>query len=290
MASMSWTRRGLIQTASSFLVPGVTHAAATKHVVYVCGDHEYGGEQTLPPMAAEMDKRYGLRHTLLTSKPDQNGETDLPGMEALAHADLAVFYLRWRRLPEEQVAHIDRYMKSGRPMLGFRTTSHSFNYPKDHPLAAWNRWGSEAFGTPPGWGGDGHTHFGHQASTDVRVNPAKARHEVLRGVAKEFHVRSWLYRVLPKWPPPDAENLLTGKCIKPNKAAEDNPVAWTWRNAHGARTFFTTMGHPEDFGVEPFQRLCANAILWCLGMPAPRRWGGRMAIDVPYRGTVKPKA
>ncbi len=284
---MSWTRRGWIGAAGALWVPGRSLGAA-KRVVYVCGDHEYGGEQTLPLFAKEMDQRYGLTHTILTSKPDQNGETDLPGLEALSSADLAVFYLRWRRLPADQVAHIEKYMKSGKPMLGFRTTSHSFRYPAGDSLEAWNRWGAEAFGTPPGWGADGHTHFGHQASTDVRVNAEKSRHPVLQGVAKEFHTRSWLYRVLPKWPPEDAEKLLIGKCINPNKPAEDNPVAWTWRNSHGGKVFYTSLGHPEDFAVEAFQRLCANAILWLLGNEVPRRWKGRMTIEVPYRGMVKP--
>ena len=77
------------------------------------------------------------------------------------------------------------------------------------------------------------------------------------------------------------------KCIDPNKPAEDNPVAWTWKNSHGGRVFFTTMGHPQDFGVEAFQRLSANAIHWCLGKPVPKRWKGRMPIDVAYRGMVK---
>lgn len=283
---MPSTRRSLL-TAGALALPGSRLFGAGKRVVYICGDHEYSGEQTLPLFAREMDSRYRVTSSVLTAKPDQNSETDIPGLEALESADLAVFYLRWRRLPPNQVAYLDKYVKAGKPMLGFRTTSHSFRYPPGDPLAAWNAWGAEAFGTPPGWGADGHTHFGHQASTDVRINPEKSRHPVLQGVAKEFHVRSWLYRVLPKWPPPGAERLLIGKCIDPNKPAEDNPVAWTWRNPHGGKIFYTSLGHPEDFSVEPFQRLCANAVLWLLGNEIPRRWKGRMTIDVPYRGMVK---
>lgn len=287
MVAMRLNRRDLLAGAAGAMLAPSARGAQHPHIVFVCGDHEYGGEQTLPLLAENLTRLYKFRCTILKSVPDQNGETDIPGLEKLAEADLAVFYLRWRRLPAEQVAHIDRYMKSGKPMFGFRTTSHSFNYPKDHPLAAWNAWGSEAFGTPPGWGGDGHTHFGHQASTDVRVLPEAARHPILTGVSREFHVRSWLYRVLPKWPPADAERLLMGKCINPNKPAEDNPVAWTWKNKHGGRTFFTTMGHPEDFSVEPFQRMTVNALHWCLNRKVPSKWSGRLTIEVPYRGIVK---
>ncbi len=275
-----------MRSLTLLILGGLLSAAPSKHIVFVCGDHEYSGEQTLPLLAAELEKRYGFRTTVLKSAPDQNGETDIPGLEALKTADLAVFYLRWRRLPAEQLAHIETYVKTGKPLFGFRTTSHSFNYPKDSPLAEWNRWAAGTFGAPPGWGADGHTHFGHQASTDVYQVPGAGSHPILKGVAEKFHVRSWLYRVLPKWPPPDAARLLMGKAIDPNKPAEDNPVAWTWNNGHGARVFFTTLGHPEDFAVEPFQRLVVNAIHWCLKRD-PRKWKGPMPINVPYRGMVK---
>ncbi|MBL8293117.1 MAG: ThuA domain-containing protein [Bryobacterales bacterium] len=260
-------------------------AAAPPHIVFVLGDHEYSGEVTLPLMARELEQKYGFRCTVLKSAPDQNGETDIPGLEALQRADLAVFYLRWRRLPAGQLEHIDSYVKSGKPLLGLRTTSHSFNYPKGDPLESWNRWAATAFGAPPGWGADGHTHFGHRASTDVSVIPAARNHPVLKGVQQEFHVRSWLYRVGPKWPPADAAQLLMGTAVDPDKPAEPNPVAWTWRNSFGARVFFTTMGHPEDFQVESFQRLLVNAIHWTLQQKP--RWRGPVPIQVPYRGMVK---
>jgi type 1 glutamine amidotransferase len=272
----------LLMTALALSAAG----APPKHVVFVLGDHEYSGELTLPLVAAELEKNYGLRCTLLKSAPDQNGETDIPGLEALRSADLAVFFLRWRRLPAEQVAHIEQYMKSGKPMLGLRTSSHAFNYPKGHQLESWNRWAAEAFGAPPGWGADGHTHFGHLASTDVDVVPGAKDHPVLQGISGPFHVRSWLYRVVPKWPPSGATPLLVGKAVNPNKPAEENPVAWTWKNRHGGLVFFTTLGHPEDFAVEQVQRLLVNAIHWCLGEKPPR-WRGPLSIQVPYRGIVK---
>jgi type 1 glutamine amidotransferase len=272
----------LLLIAWAALVPAVS----AQHVVFVLGDHEYSGEITMPLLASELEKNYGLRCTVLKSSPDQNSETNIPGLEAMRSADLAIFYLRWRRLPAEQVAHIEAYMNSGKPMIGIRTTSHAFNYPKGHQLEHWNGWAAEAFGAPPGWGADGHTHFGHQASTDVAVVPSAKDHPVLRGVRAPFHARSWLYRVLPKWPPDDAARLLTGRAVNPNKPAEENPVAWTWKNRHGGRVFFTTLGHPEDLSLEPVQRLFVNAVHWCLDRKAPA-WKGALSIRVPYRGIVK---
>ena len=265
----------------------MTAAPKQPHIVFVLGDHEYSGEHTLPKLAAALEKQYGYRYTIVKSAPDQNGETDIPGLNSLRTADLAVFYLRWRRLPAEQVAEIEKYMKSGKPMIGLRTTSHSFKYPAGDPLEKWNRWASEAFGAPPGWGVDGHTHYGHQASTDVTIIDSARKHAVLTGITQPFHVRSWLYQVLPKWPPKDATLLLEGTAVKPNKQAEPNPVAWVWKNGYGARTFFTTMGHPEDFQVEQFQRLLINAIAWTLNQRP--HWKGLMDINVPYRGMVSSK-
>ena len=257
------------------------------HVAFVLGDHEYGGEMTLPKLAAELSSNYGMRTTVLASFPDQNAEEDIPGLEALADADLAVFYMRWRRLPEEQIAHIAAYLESGRPVMGFRTTSHAFRYPEGHPLQAWNGWAADVFGAPPGWNVDGHTHYGHQSSTEVWVADGAVHHPVLTGVQGEFHVRSWLYHVLPKWPPADATRLLMGRALAPNKPAIDNPVAWTWVNRYGGRAFFTTIGHPEDFAVEQVQRVLVNAVHWCLATDIPDPWQGPFEMAAPYRGVVR---
>lgn len=254
------------------------------HVVFVTGDHEYGGEETLPLLAAELERHYGIDATVRSAHPDQNAEENIPGLEALAEADLAVFFLRWRRLPEEQVAHIRRYVSAGKPVMGFRTTSHSFKYPPGHPLESWNAWAAETFGAPPGWGADGHTHYGHQSTTEVRIVQESTQHPVLREVEGHFSVRSWLYHVLPKWPPADATQLLVGTAVQPRIPAVENPVAWTWTNAHGGRAFFTTLGHPEDFRAEPLQRLVVNAVHWCLDCPAPYPWHGPFKMDAPYRG------
>lgn len=270
----------------------VTVSTTTPQVVFVTGDHEYSGEETMPLLARELQKNYGMKATVLKAYPDQDSETDIPGLEALGRADLAVFFLRWRQLPASQLAYIKSYLESGKPLMGFRTTSHAFNYPKGHALERWNAFGSEAFGTPPGWGKEGHTHYGHESSTDVSVIPAAATHPVLQGVTGPFHVRSWLYQVRPNWPPSDAVWLLKGKAVNPNKPAEENPVAWTWKNKFGGRAFFTTLGHPEDFKVEAVQRLVINGIHWSLGLPVPNPWKGPFKLDAPYHGlkpaSVKP--
>jgi type 1 glutamine amidotransferase len=257
-------------------------------IVFVTGDHEYSGEFTLPLIAAELEKNYGFRTKVLKAYPNQNAEKNIPDLASLQEADLAVFYLRWRQLPPDQLEYIDKYLKSGKPIMGFRTTTHAFNFPKGDASEKWNTFGEFALNAPPGWGGKAaHTHYGHESSTDVAVIEAAKKHPILTGVAPNFHVRSWLYRVLPDYPTKGSEWLLMGKSVNPDKAAIENPVAWTGTNSFGAKVFTTTMGHPEDFQVEAFQHLIINAIHWELGKKVPKRWKGKIDINVPYRGMVK---
>ncbi|QQS47099.1 MAG: ThuA domain-containing protein [Acidobacteriota bacterium] len=254
------------------------------HVVFVTGDHEYSSEETMPIIAAELEKNYGMDVAVLKSAPDENGEEDIPGMEALEKADLAVLFLRWRRLPKEQLEHLRKYLDSGRPAVAFRTTTHAFNYPAGHELERWNGFASDYLGAPPGWGG-GHFHYGHTSSTDVRIAEGAEKDPILTGVEEAFSVRSWLYHVVPKFPPADAKRLLIGRAANSErKDAVENPVAWTWRNRAGGRVFMTTLGHPEDFEVESMQRLVINGIHWAAGKPVPRRWAGKLKIDVKYHG------
>ncbi len=276
-------RKHFLQTlVGSAVLAGMTRSQKPL-VVFVTGDHEYSSELTMPLIAAELEKNYGFRTKVLKSRPDHKGEKDIPGLEILREADLAVFFLRWRLLPQEQLNHIDAYLKSGKPVMGFRTTTHAFNYPEGDPRQRWNAFGEFAFGSPPGWGGAAkHTHYGHQSTTDVSVIPAAAKNPLLRGVAPAFHVPSWLYRVLPGHPPKNAIWLLMGKSVNPDKEAIENPVAWTWQNEWGGRAFFTTLGHPEDFKQESLQRLTINGIHWALGQPIPKTWKGNLNINVAY--------
>ena len=45
------------------------------------------------------------------------------------------------------------------------------------------------------------------------------------------------------------------------------PVAWTFEHFGHGKTFFTPLGHPEDFVNPAFQRLLLNGIRWAAGLP-----------------------
>lgn len=236
-------------------------------IVFICGEDEYESERTLPAVAEELRQRHGAEIMVLTAHPDPSSPDDIPGLEALQEADLAVFYIRFRQLPEVQFAHIRAYLEAGKPVVGLRTSTHAFQYPEGHPLAAWNDgFGIDVLGAP--W----ICHFGHSSSTDVSVAWGADDHPVLSGVPTRFACRSWLYQVLP-YPPQGARILLEGHTVDP----EDNgwsytettprvhPVAWTRTHAYGGRVFMTTLGHPDDFATQPFRRLLSNGMYWALG-------------------------
>ncbi|XVJ58091.1 MAG: ThuA domain-containing protein [Tepidisphaera sp.] len=236
-------------------------SAPKPHVVFIAAEDEYRSEVTLASLAKDAQAR-GWATTLLTSAPDQSNPSNIPGLEALDRADLIVIYLRFRTLPAEQVAHLDRYLKRGGPIVGLRTSTHAFAYPQGHPLEEWNGFGERVLGAP--W----IRHFGHDSTTDVTHAPGAANDPLLKGVEPAFHVRSWLYDLEGRFPPPGARILLMGQsCDAQSRqvpSRRPSPVAWTRETPWNGRVFMTTLGHPEDFESPSFRALLRNGMDWAL--------------------------
>src|SRR5580765_1195533 len=75
-----------------------------KHIVFLAGDHEYRSEETLPALARLLAKHQGFKCTVLFNIDQATGEitagnSNMPGMEALDTADLAVVFLRFQQFP-----------------------------------------------------------------------------------------------------------------------------------------------------------------------------------------------
>jgi type 1 glutamine amidotransferase len=248
------------------------------HVVFVTGDDEYRSEITMPMIAAILEKKHGLRTSVAIAKPIPQTKTNIEGLEALETADLMVMFTRFRALPDDQLARITKYVDSGKPVVGLRTSTHAFLYPAGSAHTALNDgFGRDVFGQK--W----ITHHGNKSTTSVTINAEQSQHPILRGVTP-FEARSWLYHVLPLNGP--ATILLEGDSLnsqQTTKAAQyppHQPVAWT-REHKGGRVFFTTLGHPADFSHESMRRLVVNGILWALGRDIPA--GGADATPIaPY--------
>lgn len=251
-------------------------SSSSPHVVFVTGDDEYRSEITMPMLARILEQTYGIRTSVAYARPIPQTKDNIEGLEALESADLLVMFTRFRALPDEQLNRILQFVESGKPLIGLRTTTHAFLYPKDHPRQPLNDgFGRDVFGQK--W----ITHHGHLSKTDVSVEAGQASHPILRGVTP-FQARSWLYHVTPLH---EVEQvLLQGTSVNSSKTGAQleqypltQPVAWT-RRYKGAPVFFTTLGHPHDFASESMRRLVVNAILWALQRPVPE---GGADVTVP---------
>jgi type 1 glutamine amidotransferase len=280
---------------SALCVLGVKMSCGESHVVFVTGDDEYASQLSMPMIARILEARHGMKTTVLYAT-NERGERDhtahnIPGTEALAEADAAVFFMRWRELPQEQLNAIIRYAESGKPMLGLRTSSHALKYPGP-PNDKWNDgFGRQFFGQK--W----IVHYGHHNSTLAHVVPAAKDDPVLRGVEPELWLHSWLYVMnhgeerLPR----DCRVLLEGDAIEGDKPGgeqfgERQPMAWTrelprHRGDGKQRIFYTSLGHPRDFNYDSPRRLLVNAIYWALGREVEIPPGG---ADVEIVGEYDP--
>ena len=107
-------------------------AGQGRHIVLVSGDEEYRSEEGLPALARILSSRHGFRCTVLFAVDPATGivnphvNTNIPGLEHLDDADLMFILTRWRVLPDEQMAPIDRYLKAGKPVIALRTATHAF--------------------------------------------------------------------------------------------------------------------------------------------------------------------
>ena len=72
----------LLQYSLSIYAQGKKSGNAKKpFIVFVTGDHEYGGEATLPLIAAELENKYGFRTKVLKAYPDHNAEENIKRAE-----------------------------------------------------------------------------------------------------------------------------------------------------------------------------------------------------------------
>lgn len=217
----------------------------------------------MPALGRTLEKHYGIKASHAFARPTPQSNTHIEGLDALRSADCAVFFLRWRTLPEDELKPILDYVKSGKPIVGFRTSTHTFKYPQGSANEHLNDdWPLRVFGAK--WS----RHHGHLSTTRTSVAPGSEEHPVFRGVETGMTLPSWLYVVEPL-----AEGctpLLIGKALNPQNGRDfgPQPVAWTKAN-RGGRVFFTTLGHPEDFANDSMRRMALNGILWAAGVEVP---------------------
>jgi len=236
-ASAAWAALESGLPAGRLLYGGETGGPKRKplSVCLVSGSLEYHSDESLSAFQPYLEKHYAVRCTRAFIKTEE----DLPGLENLDTCDCALLFTRRLRISGEQLDRVKRYCLSGRPIVGLRTASHGFQN--------WLALDKEVFG------GDYQGHYGNERKPEIRLVAASKSHPILEGF-EPYVSHGSLYKN-PRLAP-DVTILLTG-----TTAGHTEPVAWT-RAHQGGRVFYTSLGHPDDFGNPGFLRLVANALFW----------------------------
>ncbi|MDR0560680.1 MAG: ThuA domain-containing protein [Prevotellaceae bacterium] len=264
-------------------------------VAFLTAESEYRANQTLPDFAHELTMKnihcdFALGIPIMTdAKADaspevkkeyaaygmpidvKDGKTfaptrhNLENLQILEDANLAVFFIRRRALEPDKMQAIKNYVASGRPTLGIRTASHSFDAKGNVPrsgggvvaatenagdmLAQWPEFDEQV------WGGNYQGHYGHlKTGTDFSIVPGMENHPILKGV-KPFTTPNWLYQNRPLRSS-KAVVLMLGS--NPNVPLE--PVFWI----NNDRAIYTSLGHWDDWKEESFRNLMFNSVDYLL--------------------------
>lgn len=263
------------------------------------GDEEYRSEEALPALASILACRHGFRCVVLFAVDPETGEINpdrrdtIPGLQHLESADLLVIATRFRELPDADMARIDAYLASGRPVLGLRTATHAFNLPRGSPYRHYS-WDfdphAEAAPKREAWrGGFGRhvlgetwvAHHGAHGTQGTRGRVDADQHPIARGLASRVvfgPTDVYAVRELPA----DAHVIVRGLVVDgltPDAELAPGPIneppmplAWARSMPFGSaadserRVFTTTMGAATDLRAEGTRVMLVNAVYWLLGL------------------------
>lgn len=214
----------------------------------------YEAHRTVPVFAETLEREHGFKVTVIKGTGPREAFR-FPGLEALAHADLLVVFCRRVALAPQQLDIIQDYLRAGGPLVGIRTANHAFSV-REQPEQGHEAWWDFV---PEVLGCENRGYGPVEPGTRVSVASGSHEHEILEGVSPlEWHSAGNLYLVAPLLDK-NAKVLLNG--------AADNrvePIAWTRLSGNKGRVFYTSLGYPDDFKTEQFQKLLVNGIKWAL--------------------------
>lgn len=289
-----------LRSAGPLVFEGTEGIGKRKHIVFLAGDHEYRSEESLPALARLLAKHHGFKCTVLFNIDPATGEivagnSNMPGMEALDSADLAVIFLRFQAFPQEQMKHLDAYLDRGGPVVGMRTATHAFKVTGSQPFPKYSYdfkgkdyelgFGHQVLGQT--WVG----HYGtnHKQSTRITLVDDKKAHPILRGV-KDVWVQAGGYVGKPI----DGEILTMAQPLngmtaesEPDANKPPMPSEWTrtYKSASGktGRVFTTLYGTSEDITNDGYRRLITNGCLWAIGMEDSIKADLNIAFVGPFK-------
>ena len=202
------------------------------------GSFEYDSESSLTIFRDYVESEHSMEADLIIYR----SEDDHRSLTAIDDTDVLLVFTRRLNVDGEELERFKAYCREGRPIVGVRTASHSFQN--------WLEFDREVLG------GNYNMHWDHGPRARVRFEPGSEGHPVMEGLS-EFSSAGSLYRNTGL--STDVSLLMSA-----SNGEHDEPVTWT-RSQAGGRVFYTSLGHQEDFGDPNYLRLLANAVLWCGG-------------------------
>lgn len=226
------------------------------HIVFLISKDpdNYEAHKTIPAFADRLRREHDFQVTVLLGEGPRQG-FNFPGMSVLSKADLVVVFCRRVALPTEQLALLRNYLKAGKPLIGLRTANHAFSVKEEVKPGheAWQEFVSNILGC------GNHGYGPVDPGTDITVATGAENHPILQNVSPlDWHSTGNLYLVSPLLDK-NATILLMG-------TVEDKtePIAWTRLTSDKSKVFYTSLGYPDDFVQEQFQKLVLNGINWAL--------------------------
>lgn len=220
-------------------------------LVMMIGDDEYHTDETLPKFADEyLGKHFSVSSVYAVAK----NPNDFISLTDISRADVLLVSVRRRPLPEPAMGLLREFVRSGKPVVGIRTASHAFSLRNQSPtagLVAWPEFDAQVFG------GNYSNHYGNDQLTQLSIASDAQEHPILLALADQTITPAGsLYKTGPL--AAGTQVLMSGSI--PEQPSE--PVSWTFIRQDGGRSFYTSLGHPEDFAQESFCELLAAGIRW----------------------------
>lgn len=208
----------------------------------VSGSAEYKSESSLRHLQRLLhDEFEGIR---VTASWGTDGGDHLPGLDALAEADLLIVFARRMNLPEEELCHIRDHFEKEKAAIGIRTASHAFQ--------GYLEMDAEIFG-------GNYSGHGDEEAVAVRIADEAKGHPILEGV-EPWNRPGKIYHNPELGEKTNVLLYGVGEI-----SGIEEPLAWTNNYGGEGRSFYTSMGAPEDFEDERFRKMLFNAIEWTTG-------------------------
>jgi type 1 glutamine amidotransferase len=234
-------------------------------IAFITAENEYSSNLTLPEFAHELLLKKGVNCEFAVGKPVYQGENihNIENLQILEDADLAVFYIRRRALESGKMTMIRNYVNSGKPILGIRTASHSFDAKAKvlrpgttELMDQWPEFDKDVLG------GNYQDHYGSgKEIITVSVVPGMENHPVIKGISMDaFTSPSSLYKNRPLRSE-KVSVLLLGTI--PSKPSE--PLMWI--NNTGKNTvIYCSLGSVDDWKNQSFRQLMDNSVSYLLNL------------------------